>query len=339
MNEKLPLLAALLKENEAAVKSPKCDRYIYSYPLHYAKPHAVIGAIRRKKVWAMTISVKTFFDNETNNASHLVCDDQSRKCAIIDTVLDFDLAAGKTATRSADEIISYVNSEGLKVDWILETHVHADHLTASSYVKEKLGGKIGISVGVVDVQKTFGAIYNLGADFTEDGSQFDVLFADNDSFSIGGVDARVIHTPGHTPACATYVIGDCAFTGDTFFMPDSGTARCDFPGGSASQLYNSLQKILALPPETRLFLNHDYGCGGSRDCAWETSVAEQRDSNIHVGGGKTAAEFIAMREERDATLSMPRLVLPAIQVNMRAGELPAPESNGTRFLKIPLNAF
>jgi glyoxylase-like metal-dependent hydrolase (beta-lactamase superfamily II) len=287
----------------------------------------------------MTISVKTFFDTETNNATHLVCDNETRACAIIDSVLDFDLAAGKTATRSADEIIFYVNNEGLKVDWILETHVHADHLTASSYMKEKLGGKIGIGSGVVDVQNTFGAIYNLGNEFTPDGSQFDVLFADNDRFSIGNLEARVIHTPGHTPACATYVIGDCAFTGDTFFMPDSGTARCDFPGGSASRLYSSLQKILALPSDTRLFLNHDYGCGGSRDCCWETTVAEQRDNNIHVGGSKSAKEFIAMREERDATLSMPRLVLPAIQVNMRAGELPPKESNGRRFLKIPLNAF
>ena len=287
----------------------------------------------------MTISVKTFFDTATNNATHVVCDTETRSCAIIDPVLDFDLAAGQTATQSAEEIINYVDSEGLKVSWILETHVHADHLTASVYLKEKLGGKTGIGSGVVDVQKKFGAIYNLNDDFTPDGSQFDVLFADNDTFSIGNLEAHVIHTPGHTPACATYVIDDCAFTGDTFFMPDSGTARCDFPDGSATQLYNSLQRILSLPSETRLFLNHDYGCGGSRDCGWETSVAEQRDKNIHVGGSKSAEEFIAMREERDATLSMPRLVLPAIQVNMRAGELPQKESGGGRFLKIPLDAF
>jgi len=287
----------------------------------------------------MTEFVKTFFDPATNNATHVVCDNETRICAIIDPVLDFDLAAGRTATQSADEIISYVDREGLKVSWILETHVHADHLTASSYLKAKLGGKTAIGAGVVDVQKTFGAIYNLRDDFTRDGSQFDVLFEDNDIFSIGNLEVRVIHTPGHTPACATYVVEDCAFTGDTFFMPDSGTARCDFPGGSAAQLYNSLQKILALPPETRLLLNHDYGCAGSRDCCWETSVAEQRDKNIHVGGGKSAEEFIAIREESDATLSMPRLVLPAIQVNMRAGELPPKESGGGRFLKIPLNAF
>ncbi|NKB19634.1 MAG: MBL fold metallo-hydrolase [Alphaproteobacteria bacterium] len=287
----------------------------------------------------MTVTVKTFFDSETNNATHLVCDGETRNCAIIDPVLDFDLAAGKVVTRSADELMAYVNDESFKVEWILETHVHADHLSACAYLKEKIGGKTGISSGVIEVQKTFGAIYNLEGDSALDGSQFDRLFSDGDSFSIGNLEARVIHTPGHTPACATYVIDDCAFTGDTFFMPDSGTARCDFPGGSASQLYNSLEKILALPAETRLFLNHDYGCGGSRDCCWETTVEEQRDNNIHVGGGKTAEEFIAMREERDATLSMPKLVLPAIQVNMRAGELPPPEANGSRFLKIPLNAF
>jgi glyoxylase-like metal-dependent hydrolase (beta-lactamase superfamily II) len=287
----------------------------------------------------MTISVKTFFDTGTNNATHLVCDDETRSCAVIDPVLDFDLAAGKIATKSADEIINYVNREGLKVSWILETHVHADHLTASAYLNKKLGGKTGIGSGVVDVQKTFAAIYNLDDGFTPDGSQFDALFADNENFSIGNLEVRVMHTPGHTPACATYVIDDCAFTGDTFFMPDSGTARCDFPDGSATQLYNSLQKILALPSETRLFLNHDYCCGGSRDCGWETSVAVQRDKNIHVGGNKSAEEFIAMREERDATLSMPRLVLPAIQINMRAGELPPKESNGIRYLKIPLDAF
>jgi glyoxylase-like metal-dependent hydrolase (beta-lactamase superfamily II) len=287
----------------------------------------------------MTISIKTFFDTATKNATHVVCDGETRSCAVIDPVLDFDLAAGKTATKAADEIINHVNSEGLKVSWILETHVHADHLTASAYLKERLGGKTGIGSGVVDVQKKFGAIYNLSDDFTPDGSQFDVLFSDNDTFAIGNLEVRVIHTPGHTPSCVTYVVDDCAFTGDTFFMPDSGTARCDFPDGNAAQLYSSLQKILALPPETRLFLNHDYGCGGARDYSWKTSVAEQRDKNIHVGGSKSAEEFIVMRKERDATLSMPRLVLPAIQVNMRAGELPPKESSGGRFLKIPLDAF
>ena len=287
----------------------------------------------------MNLFIKCFFDKGTNNATYLVYEVGTRACAIIDPVLDFDFAAGVVSTRSADEIINYVKGEDLTVQWLLETHVHADHLTASYYLKEKLGGKIGISSGVVEVQKTFGAIYNLGNKFLPDGSQFDMLFADNNQFSIGNIETRVIHTPGHTPACATYVMEDCAFTGDTFFMPDSGTARCDFPGGSAARLYKSLQKIVELPPETRLFVNHDYGCDGSRDYFWETTVAEQLDKNIHFGGGKTAAEFIAIRETRDAELSMPRLILPAIQVNIMAGKFPSPESNGARFLKIPLDAF
>jgi glyoxylase-like metal-dependent hydrolase (beta-lactamase superfamily II) len=287
----------------------------------------------------MNLFIKCFFDKDTNNATYLAYEVGTRACAIIDPLLEFDPAAGVVSTRSADQIINYVKAEGLIVQWLLETHVHADHLTASYYLKEKLGGKIGISSGVVEVQKTFGAIYNLGNKFLPDGSQFDMLFADNNKFSIGNIETRVIHTPGHTPACATYVMEDCAFTGDTFFMPDSGTARCDFPGGSAARLYKSLQKILELPPETRLFLNHDYGCDGSRDYFWETTVAEQRDKNIHFGGGKTAAEFIAIREARDAKLSMPRLILPAIQVNIMAGKFPSPESNGARFLKIPLDAF
>ncbi len=287
----------------------------------------------------MNLFIKCFFDKGTNNATYLVNEVGARTCAIIDPLLDFDLSAGSVETRSADEIINYVKGESLIVEWLLETHVHADHLTASYYLKEKLGGKIGISSGVVEVQKTFGAIYNLGNKFLPNGSQFDMLFADNDQFSIGNIETRVIHTPGHTPACATYVMKDCAFTGDTFFMPDSGTARCDFPGGSAAKLYKSLQKIVELPPETRLFLNHDYGCNGSRDYYWETTVAEQLEKNIHIGGQKTAEEFIAIREARDAKLSMPRLILPAIQVNIMAGKLPSPESNGGRFLKIPLDFF
>ncbi|MBK19635.1 MAG: MBL fold metallo-hydrolase [Rhodospirillaceae bacterium] len=287
----------------------------------------------------MNTSIKTFFDNETNNATHVVFDENAKSCAVIDSVLNFDFAAGKTSTEAADAVIDFIGGAELTVEWILETHIHADHLTAAAHLKDRLGGKTGIGAGVVDVQKTFSQIYGLGDEFTPDGSQFDHLFADGESFKIGDLDARVIHTPGHTPACATYVIGDAAFTGDTFFMPDSGTARCDFPGGSADDLYSSLQKILDLPPETRLFLNHDYGCGGSRDCSWETTVAEQRDANIHVGAGKPAEEFIEMRTGRDATLSMPRLVLPAIQVNMRAGQMPPPDADGNRFLKIPLNAF
>ncbi|MBT5050078.1 MAG: MBL fold metallo-hydrolase [Rhodospirillaceae bacterium] len=287
----------------------------------------------------MSPDVKTFFDEATNNATHVVRDPDSSACALIDTVLGFDLAAGKISTEPADRVISYVKDEGLSVAWILETHVHADHLTAAPYVKERLGGHMGIGAGVTLVQETFGAIYNVEGGFVRDGSQFDHLFEEDEEFRIGNLEARVIHTPGHTPACVTYAIGNAAFSGDTFFMPDSGTARCDFPGGSATQLYQSLKKILSLPPDTRLFINHDYGAGGSRDFAWETTVAEQAANNIHVGGGTAEDDFVAMREERDATLSVPRLILPAIQVNMRAGHLPPPEDNGTQYLKIPLNLF
>lgn len=287
----------------------------------------------------MTPIVKTFFDKRTNNASHVVRDPGSSTCAIIDSVLDFDPASGRTSTGAADLIIAHLRQEGLQADWILETHVHADHLTAAPYLKDRLGGRVGIGAGVVAVQDTFAAIYNTRGDFTPDGSQFDHLFGEGETIGIGGMTATVMHTPGHTPACVTYVIGDAAFTGDTFFMPDSGTARCDFPGGSARQLYRSLQRILSLPEDTRLFVNHDYGAGGVRPCAWETTVADQKRSNIHIGGGTSEEAFVSMREERDATLSMPSLILPAIQVNMRAGHLPDPEDNGTRYLKIPLNLF
>lgn len=287
----------------------------------------------------MSPEVKTFFDEATNNATHVVRDPDSSACALVDTVLGFDLAAGKISTEPADRVISYVEGEGLSVAWILETHVHADHLTAAPYVKERLGGHVGIGAAVTLVQETFAAIYNAEGGFARDGSQFDHLFGEDETFRIGCLEAKVIHTPGHTPACVTYVIGNAAIAGDTFFMPDSGTARCDFPGGSATQLYQSLQKILSLPPDTRLFINHDYGAGGSRDFAWETTVAEQAANNIHVGAGTTEDDFVAMREERDATLSVPRLILPAIQVNMRAGQLPPPEDNGTQYLKIPLNLF
>lgn len=287
----------------------------------------------------MTPIVKTFFDEGTNNATHVVRDPEGAACAIIDSVLDFDVASGSTSTAAADTVADYVRNEDLIVDWILETHVHADHLTAAPYLKETLGGKTGIGADVVAVQKAFAEIYNLGTKMAADGSQFDHLFGDGETFSIGSLTAQVMHTPGHTPACATYVIGDAAFTGDTFFMPDSGTARCDFPGGSARQLHQSLQRILSLPDDTRLFINHDYGAGGTRAFAWETTVAKQKSDNIHVGGGVGEDAFVAMREERDATLSMPRLILPAIQVNIRAGQLPDAEANGTRYLKIPLNLF
>ena len=281
--------------------------------------------------------IKSFFDEGTNSATHLVRDPDSSSCAIIDGVLDFDLASGRTSKNAADKLVSYVRQEGLHVAWILETHVHADHFTAGPYLKEKLGGQVGIGAGAVAVQELFAAIYNIGGDFTPDGSQFDHLFDDGETFNIGGLTATVMHTPGHTPSCISYVISDATFVGDTFFMPDSGTARCDFPGGSARQLYHSLQRILALPENTRLFVNHDYGAGGTRTVAWETTIAEQNKSNIHVGGGIGEDDFVAMRETRDASLQVPRLMLAAIQVNMRAGYLPDPEDNGIRYLKIPLN--
>ncbi len=301
--------------------------------------HVVIVLLGGKKNWKMVPFVKTFFDEVTNNATHIVRDPDGSACAIIDPVLDFDLAAGRTGTMAADALIAYIRSEEFETAWILETHVHADHLTAAAYIKQQLGGQTGIGAGVIEVQETFGSIYNADDDFARDGSQFDHLFADDETFAIGGLQARVIHTPGHTPACVTYVIGNAAFTGDTFFMPDSGSARCDFPGGSASLLYRSLRKILSLPPHTRLFINHDYGAGGTRDFAWETTVAEQMERNIHIGGGVSENDYVTLRENRDAALSVPRLILPAIQVNIRGGQLPSPEDNGTRYLKIPLNLF
>ncbi len=282
--------------------------------------------------------VKAFFDEATNTVSYIVKDPGSTACAIIDSVLDFDPAAGRTTTVSADAIIADVESRKLQVEWIVETHVHADHLSAAPYLQEKLGGKIGICDKITIVQDVFGKIFNAGTEFQRDGSQFDRLFSDGDTFTIGGLDAYVMSTPGHTPACMTWIIGDAAFVGDTLFMPDFGTARCDFPGGDASILYHSIQKILTLPPQTRLFVCHDYKAPGRDEFAWETTVAEERKSNVHVHEGIDEATFVKTRETRDATLGMPRLILPSIQVNMRAGELPEPEDNGTRYLKLPINA-
>ncbi|MGD9800915.1 MAG: MBL fold metallo-hydrolase [Parvularculaceae bacterium] len=283
--------------------------------------------------------VKTFFDEPTFTASHVVSDPASKKAAIVDSVLDFDPASGKTSTESADKIIAYVKAEGLTVEWILETHVHADHLSGAPYLKEKLGGKIGIGSNITVVQKTFGEVFNVEPEFRRDGSQFDVLFDDGAKFKVGTIDATVMHTPGHTPACITFVIGDAGFVGDTMFMPDYGTARCDFPGGDAATLYKSIQKIFALPGETRLFMCHDYKAPGREDYAWETTVKEERDWNMHVGRGVSEADFVRMRTARDKTLAMPRLILPSVQINMRAGELPPPDSNGVRYLKLPLNMF
>jgi len=287
----------------------------------------------------MTPVVKTFFDEATFTASHVVIDPSTKKSAIIDSVLDYDPASGRTTTNSADEIIAYVKENSLSVEWILETHVHADHLTAAPYLKEKLGGKTAIGDKIDAVQRTFAKVFNAEKEFKRDGSQFDRLFADGDSFKVGEIDAHVIHTPGHTPACSTIIIGDAGFVGDTLFMPDYGTARCDFPGGDAKTLYRSIQKIFALPPETRLFMCHDYKASGRDEFIWETTVAEEREKNIHVHDGITEAEFVKMREARDRTLAMPRLILPSVQVNMRAGEMPPAEENGVSYLKIPVNAL
>lgn len=283
--------------------------------------------------------VTCFFDERTNSASYVVSDPDTGKAAIIDPVLDFDPISGKTWTENADQLAEFVDDAGFAVEWVLETHVHADHLTASPMLKKRFGAKSGIGAGIRDVQKTFGDLFNIANEVPADGSQFDRLFADGDTFSIGNLEVRVIATPGHTPACSTYVIGDACFVGDTLFMPDSGTARCDFPGGDAKLLFASIQKIIALPGDYRVFVCHDYGASGTRDFAWETTVAEERDANIHIGGGTLEHDYVDMRRKRDATLSLPRLMLPAVQVNMRAGNLPRPESNGTSYLKLPLNLF
>tara|TARA_R100001039_G_C1853126_1_gene114287 strand:+ start:4682 stop:5599 length:918 start_codon:yes stop_codon:yes gene_type:complete len=283
--------------------------------------------------------VTHFFDEPTNTFSYVVQDPDSRACAIIDSVLDFDYAAGRTDVRSADNIIAFIRQHDLDVVWILETHVHADHLSAAPYLHEQLGGKTGIGANIVKVQEIFGKAFNAGSEFARDGSQFDALFEEGDTFTVGQLQGRVLHTPGHTPACLTYVVGDAAFVGDTLFMPDYGTARCDFPGGDARTLYHSIQKVLALPEQTRLFLCHDYKAPGRDTFQHETSVAEQRSENVHVHEGISEDEFVKMRTERDATLGMPRLIIPSVQVNMRAGELPPAEENGTVYLKVPINFF
>jgi len=283
--------------------------------------------------------VRQFFDEPTNTFSYVVKDPDSHACAIIDSVLDFDYAAGRTDVRSANEIIRYIEDGDLTVEWILETHVHADHLSAAPYLHEKLGGKTAIGKKIVDVQEIFGKAFNAGTEFARDGSQFDRLFEEGDTFRIGNLEGRVLHTPGHTPACLTYVIGDAAFVGDTLFAPDAGTARCDFPGGDAHTLYLSVQKVLALPGETRIFLCHDYKAPGRDEYQYQTTVAEQRANNVHVREGMSEAEFIKLRTERDATLDMPRLILPSVQVNMRAGHMPPTEDNGQVYLKVPINLF
>ena len=281
--------------------------------------------------------VRGFFDEPTFTASYVVHDSATRVAAIVDSVLNFDQPSGKTSTASADALIAYVGEQGLKVEWLLETHVHADHMSAAPYLQEKLGGKIAIGKEIIAVQTVFGALFNEGSDFARDGSQFDQLFEDGHPFAIGSIPAIALHVPGHTPVDMAFVIGDAAFVGDTIFMPDYGTSRTDFPGGDARQLYRSIRRLLALPAETRLFLCHDYKAPGRDSFAWETTVAAERAGNIHVHDGVGEEEFVTMRKQRDATLGMPRLILPSIQVNMRAGHLPEPDENGTRYLKIPLN--
>jgi glyoxylase-like metal-dependent hydrolase (beta-lactamase superfamily II) len=283
-------------------------------------------------------SVTAFFDEATFTVTYVAADPGSGHAAIIDPVLDYDPAAGRTSTASADAVAAFVSDNGLTVDWILETHVHADHLSAAPYLREKLGGQVAIGRNVAVVQQAFKGVFHI-EDLATDGSQFDHLFDDGDEFRVGSIAGLIIGTPGHTPACITYVVGDAAFVGDTLFMPDFGTARTDFPGGDAGMLYDSIQKILSLPDSTRLFMCHDYKAPGRDEFAWETSVAEQRETNVHVNANVSRGEFVAMRKERDAQLGMPKLILPSIQVNVCAGRLPEPEANGVSYLKIPLDAL
>ena len=287
----------------------------------------------------MKPDVHAFFDEATNTITYVLHDPQGSACAVIDSVLDFDYASGRTDTRSADAVVAFIRDKGWTLEWVLETHVHADHLSAAPYIQERLGGRIGIGERITQVQETFGKIFNEGTRFQRDGSQFDRLFREGDIFMIGQLRGEVLHTPGHTPACLTYIIGDAAFVGDTLFMPDFGTARCDFPGGSAEVMWNSVQKILSLPDATRIFVGHDYKAPGREVYAWETTVGAQKALNVHVGAGRSKEEFVALREKRDATLAMPRLIVPSLQVNMRAGQMPEPEDNGLSYLKVPINGL
>jgi len=287
---------------------------------------------------ALRPEIASFFDPATYTVTYIVSDPATGEAAIVDSVLDFDPNSGRTATASADKVIDHITSHNLKVTWLLETHAHADHFSAAPYLQEKLGGQIAIGAEITTVQNVFGKLFNAGTDFERDGSQFDALFKDGDTFTIGNLPVTVMHVPGHTPADIAYVVGEAVFVGDTMFMPDYGTARADFPGGDARQLFRSLRRILALPPETRLFMCHDYLPKGRTTYVWETTVAAEREGNIHAHDGITEDEFVMMREARDATLDMPRLILPSVQVNMRAGHLPPPDENGVTYLKIPVNA-
>ena len=286
---------------------------------------------------SQTPKVEAFFEPQTNTISYVVSDSDTKACAIIDSVMDIDYAAGRLTSDSADMLISHIENNGLTLEWIIETHVHADHLSAAPYIQERLGGKTGIGARIMEVQETFGKIFNEGTEFQRDGSQFDALFEDGDTYQIGSLDAFVMATPGHTPACMAHIVGNAAFTGDTLFMPDGGSARADFPGGDAGQLYDSIQRLLTLPDDLRLFICHDYGPNG-RAIAWETTVGEEKTTNIHLKDGQTREEFVALRETRDATLAMPKLIIPSLQVNMRAGEMPT-DDKGNAQLKVPINGL
>ncbi|GGY49357.1 MBL fold metallo-hydrolase [Parvularcula lutaonensis] len=283
--------------------------------------------------------VRAFFDEPTNTVSYVVYDDEAKVGVVIDSLLDFDHKSGRTATHSADRLIAFIEEKGLTIDLILETHVHADHLSAAPYLKEKLGGRLAIGARITTVQDVFGKIFNKGSAFQRDGSQFDILFEDGDTFAFGRFEGIAVHTPGHTPACMSYLIGDALFVGDTLFMPDYGTARCDFPGGDAATLYRSIHRLFQFPDETRMFLCHDYKSPVRDHFAWETTVGTQRKENVHIHEGVSEEAFVKMRTERDATLDMPTLIIPSVQVNMNAGNLPEPEDNGVQYLKIPLNVL
>ncbi|PNQ76022.1 MBL fold metallo-hydrolase [Erythrobacter sp. SAORIC-644] len=283
-------------------------------------------------------SIAGFFDEATNTVSYVVHDPKTGEAAIIDSVLDFDAASGRTSNGSADRMIEYVTSNNLKVTWLIETHAHADHISAAPYLQGRLGGKLAIGRDIIRVQEVFGKLFNAGTDFERDGSQFDKLFEDGETFKIGGLEGIALHVPGHTPADMAFIIGDAAFVGDTIFMPDFGTARADFPGGDAGQLFRSIRRLLSLPDETRLFLCHDYKAPGRDEYAWETTVKQQREENVHVKDGVSEEDFVAMRTDRDKTLAMPKLIMPSVQVNIRGGRLPDPEDNGVSYIKIPVNA-
>ncbi|WP_233236916.1 MBL fold metallo-hydrolase [Bordetella sp. LUAb4] len=293
--------------------------------------HAAIQDVSRRP------EIHSFFDESTFTVSHIVVDPATHTCAIIDSVLDYDAASGRTSTRGAQSLIDFVQARALRVEWVLETHVHADHLSAAPLLNQRLGGRLAIGAHISIVQDVFGKVFNAGSDFARDGSQFDHLFVDGETFALGHLQAVALHVPGHTPACMAYVIGDAVFVGDTLFMPDYGTARCDFPGGDAAMLFRSIRRLMALPDATRVFLCHDYKAPGRERYAWETTIEAQRLGNLHVHEGVSEQDFVALRQQRDAALPMPRLILPSVQVNMRGGKLPEPEANGMRYLKIPVN--